>query len=239
MPRRPSLLVQTRQRMLQMLSDGTYDVGDKLPAEQELATLLNVSRATVREACGGLIDAGYILRRQGIGTFVQRSPNQKTLDATLSYVSIIEDAGSTAGILVIGCEPREATDEEIKRLHLEVSDTVTVVERVHTSDGTPVVYSLDRIPTHIGGRIFLDSASMSLFDYLEQIGSPPRTARARLTPVLAGQKIAKALRVHPSDPLLYIDETDYDWTGRPVMISEEWHVGNSFPLWLNRRVSDA
>jgi GntR family transcriptional regulator len=63
-----------------------------------------------------------------------------------------------------------------------------------------------------------------------------RSASARLTPVIATARLARLLGVHRGSPLLHIDETDYDISGRAVMLSAEWHVPDVFELHVNRRL---
>lgn len=64
---------QTVERLMQAIKLGAVDSGDRLPAERELARLLNVSRVTLREAIRALQDAGYVESRRGRsgGTFVR------------------------------------------------------------------------------------------------------------------------------------------------------------------------
>jgi DNA-binding FadR family transcriptional regulator len=57
---------------VQAIKLGLVQVGDRLPAERELAERLQVSRVTLREAIGALREAGYLRSRRGRagGTFV-------------------------------------------------------------------------------------------------------------------------------------------------------------------------
>jgi DNA-binding FadR family transcriptional regulator len=63
---------ETVERLLQTIRLGLASPGDQMPPERELATMLNVSRDTVRDAISSLVDAGYLLVRRGRygGTFV-------------------------------------------------------------------------------------------------------------------------------------------------------------------------
>ena len=63
---------ETMQRLLQTVRLGLIGPGERLPAERDLATMLGVSRATVREALSTLAEAGYVAARRGRngGTFV-------------------------------------------------------------------------------------------------------------------------------------------------------------------------
>jgi DNA-binding FadR family transcriptional regulator len=70
-PLRRSPLAELATRQLhQQLTSGQWRVGDRLPAETELADRLGVGRSTVREAVRALVHAGMLETRQGSGTFV-------------------------------------------------------------------------------------------------------------------------------------------------------------------------
>jgi DNA-binding FadR family transcriptional regulator len=62
----------TVSRLVQAIKLGVVTVGERLPAERELAERLKVSRVTLREAIGALREAGYLESRRGRsgGTFV-------------------------------------------------------------------------------------------------------------------------------------------------------------------------
>ncbi|MFB6725663.1 FadR/GntR family transcriptional regulator [Kribbella sp. NPDC056345] len=63
---------ETVERLLQAIKLGVVRPGDRLPSERDLATRLNVSRVTLREAIHALTEAGYVESRRGRygGTFV-------------------------------------------------------------------------------------------------------------------------------------------------------------------------
>lgn len=63
---------ETVQRLLQTVRLGLIAPGERLPAERELATMLAVSRDTLRDAIASLSEAGYLVSRRGRygGTFV-------------------------------------------------------------------------------------------------------------------------------------------------------------------------
>lgn len=64
------------ERLATAIRLGVYPYGSTLPPERELATLLGVSRATVREAIGALRAAGMVstTRGRGGGTVVDLEP---------------------------------------------------------------------------------------------------------------------------------------------------------------------
>lgn len=232
--RRPTLVDQVRDELTELISSGAYPVGERLPNEQEMSEKFRVSRATVREAYRALIDAGYLSRRHGTGTFVNRLPQRHALDLNLSYTAMIQAAGFEPSIKLISQRIEVADDEDQVRLRLHPGVEIVVVERVRLADDRPVVYSVDRIPLEIVPEDLRGNLGPSLFDMLEEANRGARAGRARLLPVLAGPRESDLLNVKEGAPLLYFDETDFDSQGTPVMASFEWHTSDVFEMWLNR-----
>lgn len=236
--KRPSLVDQVREALLEDLMSGNLDPGTKLPNENELANRFAVSRATVREAVLGLMDAGYLARRHGSGTYVTHAPRARhPLEMTVSYTAMIREAGQKPGETVLSRGSRVPTELERKLLDLEEGEALVEVERVRLASRRPVIYSRDRIPESLLGDFNPDALESSLYVILEWAGHPVARASAQLIPTLADAKLAKLLAVKRGTPLLHIDQVDYDERGRAVMLSHEWHVADAFELIVNRRAS--
>src|SRR5689334_20678790 len=77
-PRPAKLSEQTYERIFGLIVSGEFPEKSKLPTEVELANRLNVSRTIVREALARLRDEGFVVSRQGAGTFVQRQHPEKS-----------------------------------------------------------------------------------------------------------------------------------------------------------------
>ena len=61
---------QVYEQLKTLLLDGHWRPGDKIPSEAELCRLTGVSRVSVRTALKSLIAQGFLVSRQGEGTFV-------------------------------------------------------------------------------------------------------------------------------------------------------------------------
>ena len=64
----------------QLISKGELKPGDRIPSERELATMLGVSRPSVREAIMVLDAMGFLEARQGGGTFVRALTETSIMD---------------------------------------------------------------------------------------------------------------------------------------------------------------
>ncbi len=238
--RRPSLVEQVRESLLVDVTSGKLEPGAKLANENELADRFAVSRSTIREAVGGLMDAGYLVRRHGSGTYVTSSPRTRhPLETTVSYTAMIRASGRTPTETILSKAVRAPSEAERDLLGVLDSDSEALidVERVRFADRRPVIYSRDQIPVALLGTYAEDTLDSSLYAILARAGHPVASATARLTPTIATAKLAKLLMVKRGTPLLHIDQVDYDERGRPVMLSHEWHVPDAFDLVVNRRAS--
>ena len=214
--RRPSLVDTVRRGLLDDLVLGKLSPGDKLPNEDRIGERFGVSRATVREAVLGLLEAGYLTRRHGSGTYVSKAPRSRhPLESTVDYTAMIRAAGHTPTLTVLSETTRPATAEEFEHL---LAETVIEQERLRLADDRPVIYSLDRFAT-------TDPAHLI------------RRASAHLIPTLADEPRARHLQIEPGTPLLKLDQIAYDAPGRAVLLSVEWHVADAFELIVNRRAS--
>lgn len=63
-------ITKVEKSLKAMLLSGDYQVGDKLPTEQELLNMLKVTRYSLRQALKKMRAEGYIVSRQGSGFFV-------------------------------------------------------------------------------------------------------------------------------------------------------------------------
>lgn len=69
------LYQELARKLIKVLESGAYGVGDRLPAERELAIEYDVSRPTVREAIIALEVQGLVEVRVGSGAYVKRLPS--------------------------------------------------------------------------------------------------------------------------------------------------------------------
>jgi GntR family transcriptional regulator len=235
---RTLLADRLRDELLEEIGTARLQPGTKLPSEGQLASRFNVSRATVRDAVRALIEAGYVTRRRGSGSYVtERRRMPHGLDSTLSYLAMIETAGARAGMRILDAAFKPCCEEDAP-LQLGAGDSVLAVERVRTADDRPVIYSLDRVPARLlRTDLDLQNLDPSLFALLSSSGHAADHATATLRAVASTSHTAQVLGVRRGRPLLYIEAVDFGRDGTPVMLSREWHVSEAFDVRINRRAN--
>ena len=83
-----TLAEQAAKELIDLIRQGSYGPGDKLPTEAELSERLGVGRNTVREALRLLVSRNIVTIRQGAGTFI--SEKQGVADDPFGF-SMVED----------------------------------------------------------------------------------------------------------------------------------------------------
>ncbi|MBN9316961.1 MAG: GntR family transcriptional regulator [Devosia sp.] len=234
---RPLLPDVVRAELRRLIIGGEFPPGSRLPNEDALCARFSVSRITLREAVRGLIEDGYVTRRQGAGTFVNQGPAlRNSLDTNFSYTDYLESIGVRATKQLLEARTARAPADVAADLRLDPGADIVVIRRVRSADGRPAVYSIDSLPADLAdAQADLEAFTGSLYRLLSQRGHDVDHARAVLSPVIADAELAGILGVAEGTPLQHLKQVDHDTAGRPVMHSLEWHVPSVIELRVYRR----
>ena len=122
-PEQDRLYKTLARALFQDLANGKYAVGDRLPAERELAAEHQVSRPTVREAIIALEVQGLVEVRIGSGAYVRRLPGAEDLpgfNVTAFELTearlVIEGESAALAAVHISDEELDELDEQVRRI---------------------------------------------------------------------------------------------------------------------------
>lgn len=130
------LFEEVCEQVQSQIASGKIKIGDRLPAERELAAQFGISRSGVREALRSLEIAGLITLQKGAngGSFVTSSQDSLTRSfqtmVTVGHLSIEDLAEAREGTLelVVRLASQRATPAQIKRLQQDVKRTALALE---------------------------------------------------------------------------------------------------------------
>jgi GntR family transcriptional regulator len=235
------LYVQVERRIEDLLLQGRYKAGDRIPPEAELVEALGVSRVTVRAGLARLVERGLLERRRGSGTFLVRPPGgarlQSGLERLETYTVHAGRLGLKLGsedlrIAAVGAGPDEAAALEIPE-----GSPLVKVSRVLLVEGKRAAWMVDVVPEDIVGyeevRERFRPDAMVL-DLLVSGGIPVGFSQMFIEAVMIGPEdyIGRKLGLRSRSAALSLTQTMYLAGGRPV----QWSRDTFLPGHLNLHV---
>ncbi|ANU27997.1 GntR family transcriptional regulator [Planococcus versutus] len=232
-----ALYLQVIDRMKQDIAAGVYKEKEKLPSEFELSKTLGVSRATLREALRLLEEDNTIVRRHGVGTFVNSKPLFSSGIEQLTSVSdMIRQAGMEPGAIYLSTLESLSSEEDIKRFHCTGDDTIITIERVRTANGDPVVYCIDKVPSNYLPSDFLGRTESSIFTAIEESGNIHISyAVTFIDPTGYHEDASPILECEPETALLVLKQLHYDEDDRLVLYSKNYFRADKFSFHVVRK----
>jgi GntR family transcriptional regulator len=230
------LYLQVIDRLKQDIEDGVYKEKEKLPSEFDLAKQLGVSRATLREALRILEEENVIIRRHGVGTFVNSKPLFTSgIEHLNSVTNMINQAGMIPGTIFLSSSAQGPTEEDVRRFACSSDEDIVVIERVRTANGEPVVYCIDKVPEHILPETFSHDEE-SLFNILEEVSNRKITyAVAQIEPIGYHEKISPILECEPETALLVLKQMHFDEMDEPILYSVNYFKADKFSFRVLRK----
>jgi DNA-binding GntR family transcriptional regulator len=244
---RPSLVDGAEEALRNWLSPGRHREGDRLPPEHDLASMLGVSRGTLRTALRRLEETGEIVRRQGSGTFVGHIAGpgalQEGLERLESYASLARRRGVQLGVRDARIE-RAVVDEELAEL-LDVKAGVeaTQITRVVLREGAPIALMVDTVRPGIAlpeDDVLLAALERGdmVLDILVAHGVPVAFANTRIASALIGpgDRAGKALGVTEPTAVLALEEVHRVTNGQVTHHSRDLFAPEGIDLRVVRWV---
>ena len=74
------IFLQIRQQLIEMVLNGTISHGEAMPSVRQISTDLSVNPLTVTKAYQSLVDLDVVVKKRGLGMFVEDNARAKLLD---------------------------------------------------------------------------------------------------------------------------------------------------------------
>lgn len=231
------LYVQLVEAVLNMIDEEELTPGAALPSEPELARIFDVGRSTVREAMTYLVHEGIVQRTQGSKTVLTATPHASLgLEVLESFESLAARQGWTCGTRDIRIDESHADLEQAQNLNIAPGSAVTVLTRVKTKNDQPIALMESVVPaSEIDPSLLADKFSSSITDLLAE-QADLQFAVASVSATVAGDELAAALRIQPSDPLIVLEESFYCGAENPAAWNRNYVLPGALTLEILRRV---
>lgn len=209
------LYFQIATRIESVILDGQLPPGSRLENEVALGERLGLSRPTVRRAIQDLVDKGLVVRRRGIGTQVVHGQVTRKVELTSLYEDLASDNRAPTTELLTH-EVIKADARVAERLGTEVGSPVLHTKRVRSADGVPLAILENYLPNDFTNVTEVDLREHGLYQVLRGRGVTIRVARQNIGARRATSSESNLLQIDRHDPVLTMDRTAFDSSGRAV-----------------------
>ncbi|HVX34166.1 MAG TPA: GntR family transcriptional regulator [Solirubrobacterales bacterium] len=213
------LAARARAEILAAIFEGRFD--GKLPSEDKLAAMLNISRTTVRTALQSLERDGVVTRQRAIGTLINPHvrPSSLALQRMAGFDGLLEERGFDVDV-DISWEWARPDDGLLGAFPLEPDQEYLLIDKAYRADGTLALSILDVVP-----RSSLLSSELpaeidaSLFAYSERAWTAPiHHAVVKLVPEVKNGDNTQ-LEIEDGVPFLRLHEVHYSARGEALAYS--------------------
>ena len=144
---KPTQSKSIRAQLLTAMREGEYAHCDRLPRESVLSEKLGISRTQLRDILASLDREGFITRRHGVGTIINRHVlgAQARMDIEVEFLDMIRQSGRTPGVAFVRAADSAADEKTAGQLGIPVGTPMLRISRLCTADGRPAIYCEDLV----------------------------------------------------------------------------------------------
>jgi GntR family transcriptional regulator len=212
------------------IRSGAWQPGDQVPSESELGGQFKVSRTTVRQALGELVNQGLLTRVQGKGTFVAQPRIRQYLNRLTGFTEdmLTRRMKPSSQLLHTGMET--ASLRVASALQIAEGTLVITLKRLRLVEDLPMAVEISHLREDLC-RAFdaQELADGSLYTYLtKKFNIIPTTAHQDMEAIICPQPQMRLLDMPRGGAVLHIDRTTFDQSDRPFEQVESFYRGDRY-----------
>ncbi|HDI1001694.1 GntR family transcriptional regulator [Staphylococcus aureus] len=227
-----------KQYILNLIKQNKLEYGDQLPSNLSIARELNVKTDDVYEAIQALITEQVIKDNFEEGTSVKSLPPFfYPLNELISIGQMIKNAGFECGTEYLNFDEQPATMLDANLLSVEEGYSVTIIERLRTADGEPVVYCLDKIAKKELTCTEYQMSNGSILSVIkEQSNHNICYADTEIEAVNYEPRISEVLNASPHEGLILLKITHYNELDEPILYSLNYMKNSLVQFKITRKI---
>ena len=226
------LYIQIQDMLYEQISSGQLESGSRVPSEPKLAAAYNVSRMTARKAIDGLVTKGFLVRRQGKGTYVAESVLQYHLSTMLSFSDTLRSRGYDVATTVLYQDVIPASSSVAERLHVTPYSQIVLIRRLRYLNGQPAAIHTAFLDHRTFAPILnIDLNTNSLLASIEQVsGIRVAYTKDSVQATLVSPEDMGLLNMAVGSPVLEVEGVAFTENGQPTRLSKAIYRSDLFKL---------
>ncbi|MBC5624533.1 GntR family transcriptional regulator [Clostridium sp. NSJ-49] len=219
---------QLKNDLVKKIAQGLWKTGECIASERELCEIYGVSRMTIRQAIGELVQEGVLTRLKGKGTFVcEQTVKQQDM---MSFTEMIKQTGRELRTEVINFDIIDTPDDMQDTFML---DKVYKIERRRIVDNECIAVETVFIPVDYCGHINNEMLKGSLYKILEHFGYSISNSTSSIVAVDITDEIKEKFDTKENFPVLKIIGKTFANKNKVLFIEEALYRSDKFTLQVN------
>lgn len=230
---------QIRNKIQEWIASKEYDLGEQIPSETELAKMFAVTRMTVRQALGLLIQDGLLKRRRGSGTFVTTDAalvGRLGLDCT-GFMDELFYQTSKSKTVSVKIE-KVPTPRSVKEKLKTEAPEVYRVERVRTLNDRIFAFTVNYLPEQVGKRIEEKALyEKPMLKILEgDLNIEFDEALQTIEATFSDQYVSDRMEIQSGSSILLVERIMYDAGKTPFELVQTYYRGDSYKYVVRLKI---
>mgnify|MGYP004658840297 FL=1 len=219
---------QLKSDLIKKIVSGVWKAGECIASERELCEIYEVSRMTIRQAIGELVQEGILVRKKGKGTFVcEQKVNQKDM---MSFTEMIKQSGRKLKTNVVYFKIIDTPDD---MQDIFVLDKLYKITRQRIVDGECVALETVYIPVDYCGNINEEMLEGSLYKVLEGFGYVISHSNSSIVAVNLNSEMRILLECEENTPILKTTSKIFTNSNKLLFLEEAYYKSDKFTLQVN------
>lgn len=202
-----TLQYQLKKELYEKIAKKEWLPGQMIPSEKELCDAHGVSRITVREALKELVQSGYLIRKQGKGTFVATPTVEYVLHSTFSLSKALEERGMESKFTILRFSKEKPSADLRRTFRIEADEKVICLTRVRTINGKAYAYEEATVPErYLLGATSNDIDRRGLYPTIRACcGMFPEHAEESVEATICPDNVAEAMGLNGNPAVFLIN----------------------------------
>lgn len=227
------LYMQLKEIIKNKITTGEYAENAKIPPEPELTNTYGISRITVRRAIEDLVEEGYLIKKQGKGTFVSRHKVFRKIEYVTGFTDSCRANGFTPASAVLERKIIPADDALAEKLKLAPGDDVVYTKRKRMANDLPILLENNFFSYERFSFLMEEELTGSLYALLKERDilavNPGETT---LEIVTADDQVSQIMDVPFGTPFFFMETVINDQNQVPIHVGHQYYLGEAYRFYL-------
>lgn len=217
---------QVADILRERIKNNEYKIGEIFPTEMELIDSFQVSRITMRQALDSLVNDGYIIRKRGKGTIVQKREDVST-SIKSSFIEL-EETGIMAQKKFLEVKFINPTKEVAEYFNIKESENVILMIRIIEVEGKPIAIFKSYINPKVPIKV-TDDFNGSFYKLLEEKGFTLTSGKEEISAIISNEEDKQIFKL--KDDKAIITRKKYGFSNKiPVELTYTRYVAEGYTI---------